>query len=199
MDIDKSEKMDESIFKAPEESMTEKSFANQQTEFIDYKKKADEYWDQLLRLQAEFSNYRKRSEKEKIDAIVYGKEMIFERMISLLDIMEQALKHSQTATDLNMMKQGFKMVVDEFLKFLKSEGIEPIQVVGENFDPHFHEALEQIEIEDEKNNNKVIDEIQKGYFFNGRLFRAAKVRVGKNKKEDLIENSKEISNESETK
>ena len=141
--------------------------------------KAKKYLDQLLRLQAEFANYRKRTEKEKAQAIRFGREMIVEKMISLEDVMEQALKHSENATDLGALKKGFQMVSDEFLKFLKSEGVEALKTVGESFDPHLHEAVEQVETDSDEDNNKIIEEVQKGYAADGRLLRAAKVKVAK--------------------
>jgi molecular chaperone GrpE len=145
----------------------------------DFEVKAKQYLDQLVRLQAEFANYRKRTEKEKGEAIRFGRVMIVERMISLMDVMEQALKHSQNATDIKAMRTGFELVVSEFVKCLKLEGAEPLQTVGEFFDPHLHEALEQVETNEEKENNKIVEEIQKGYQFHGRLLRPAKVKVAK--------------------
>src|SRR5437868_5959270 len=68
--------------------------------------KAEKYLDQLLRLQAEFANYRKRTEKEKADAMRFGRVAILESMISLLDVMEQALKHSDQAKDVASLKIG---------------------------------------------------------------------------------------------
>jgi molecular chaperone GrpE len=139
--------------------------------------KAARYYDQLLRLQAEFSNYRKRTEKEKGDAVRLGKEIIIEKIIGLMDVMDQALKHANQSSDAASLKQGFQMVVDEFGKFLKSEGAEPIIAVGAMFDPHCHEALEQVPTENSEDNNKILEEIQKGYRLNGRLFRPARVKV----------------------
>lgn len=145
----------------------------------DLEGKAQSYFDQVVRLQAEFANYRKRTEKEKTEAIRFGKLLIIERMISLLDIMEEALKHSQKATDVSALKKGFEMVVQEFQRFLKSEGAESLSAVGEKFDPHLHEAVEQIETDKEEENNVILQEIQRGYQLNGQLIRPAKVKVAK--------------------
>jgi molecular chaperone GrpE len=145
----------------------------------EWKEKAGAYWDQLVRLQAEFINYRKRTEKEKAEAIRFGREAVIERMISFLDIMEQALKHSQSATDMESMKKGFEMVVSEFARFLKAEGAEPLKTVGESFDPHLHEAVEQVQTGNEEENNKILEELQKGYLLNGKLLRPARVKVAK--------------------
>ncbi|OGR50682.1 MAG: nucleotide exchange factor GrpE [Elusimicrobia bacterium RIFCSPLOWO2_02_FULL_39_32] len=143
------------------------------------KTKTQNYLDQLLRLQAEFANYRKRVEKEKMEALKFGRVIMIERMITILDVMEGALKHSQNATDINSLIKGFEIVVQEFFRFLKSEGAQPLKTLGEHFDPHLHEALEQIETNKEEENNIILEEIQKGYTLNGQLIRPAKVKVAK--------------------
>ena len=143
------------------------------------KEKVKDYWEQLVRLQADFANYRKRTEKEKGEAIRFGREVMLERLISLNDVMDEALKHSNNASDIGSLKKGFEMVVGEFSRFLKSEGAEPLKTVGEVFDPHLHEALEQVPTDNESENDKILEEIQKGYMLNGRLLRPAKVKVAK--------------------
>ena len=142
-------------------------------------KKAQIYWDQLLRLQAEFENFRKRAEKEKMDAMYLGREIIIARMIALTDVMETALSHAQNSTDINSLKEGFALVVQEFLTFLKSQGTEQLKTVGESFDPHLHEAVEQIFTDKKEEDNRIVGEIQKGYSMNGRLIRPARVKVAK--------------------
>ena len=147
------------------------------------KEKVQDYRNQILRLQADFANFRKRAEKEKGEAIRFGREVILERMIGLSDVMENALKHSQNAKDLDSLKKGFEMVTQEFSRFLKSEGAEPLRTVGKPFDPNQHEAVEQVGTENEKENDTVLEELQKGYTLNGRLLRTAKVKVAKFKEE----------------
>ncbi len=145
----------------------------------DFKKKAEGYYDQLLRLQAEFVNYRRRAEKEKSDAIRYGRDAMLERMISILDVMDQALLHAENSSDSASLKKGFQMVVGEFLRTLKAEGLEVLPTVGGAFDPHLHEAVEQVPTEKDEEHGIVLEEMQKGYKLNGKLFRPARVKVGK--------------------
>jgi molecular chaperone GrpE len=149
----------------------------------DYQKKAADYYDQLLRLQAEFINFRKRAEREKTDAIRYGRDTMVERMISLLDVMDQALHHAEKSTDTASLKQGFNMVVSEFHRLLKAEGLETLPSVGSPFDPHVHEAVEKVSTEKDEENGIVLEELQKGYKLNGKLFRPARVKVGESKKQ----------------
>ncbi|OGR86513.1 MAG: nucleotide exchange factor GrpE [Elusimicrobia bacterium RIFCSPLOWO2_01_FULL_60_11] len=152
-------------------------------------KKAEDYHDQIVRLQAEFSNFRKRAEKEKAEAIRFGREAMLERMIGLTDVMESALHHSKNATDVASLMQGFEMVLAEFSRFLKSEGVQEIKAKGEVFDPHLHEAVEQVETAQENENDIVLEEIQKGYTAGERVIRHAKVKVAKFKNKE--ENNKE--------
>ena len=145
----------------------------------DYKKKSEQYFDQLLRLQADFSNYRKRGEKEKMDSLAFGRELMLEKIIHLSDVMEQAVKYSRNATDVKIVQQGLEMVASELNRFLKSEGVDVLETVGQKFNPHEHEAVEQMAVENEEDNNKIVEELQKGYKLNGRLLRAARVKVAK--------------------
>ncbi len=174
-----------------EELTSKDSLDSLQEELQEAQKTAHNYWDQLLRLQADFANFRKRSEKEKMDAIRLGKILMLEKMISLLDIMEEALKHTHGSVDNATLKQGFEMVIQEFSSLLKSEGAQPLKTVGEQFDPHLHEAVEQIETEEEDKNNIVLSEIQKGYTLNNQLLRPAKVKVAKVKTKENKEEKQE--------
>ncbi len=177
----------------PEEAAesTQESGEALQQELLEAQKTAHNYWDQLLRLQADFSNFRKRSEKEKMEAMRLGKVIMIEKMISLLDIMEEALKHAHAKSDVETLKQGFEMVIKEFSSLLKSEGAQSLKTVGEIFDPHLHEAVEQVETDAEDNNNRVIAEIQKGYTLNDQLLRPARVTVAKVKVKENKEEPKE--------
>jgi len=143
------------------------------------KAKLKEYNDQLIRLQADFVNYRKRAEKEKVEAIRFGRVTILEQMITLSDVMEKALKSSRTSTNLDSLKKGFEMMTEEFSRFLKTEGAEAMETVGCKFDPHLHEAVEQVDTEKESENNIILEELQKGYLLDGRLLMPAKVKVAK--------------------
>lgn len=151
-------------------------------ELEEWKKKSESYWDQLLRLQAEFSNYRARTEKEKQDAVRYGKEYFVEKLLGTLDILEHAARQAEESKDIESIKIGIRMLTNEFHRFLKSEGLEAIPSIGETFDPHLHDAVDQVETEEEKNHNRIVAELQKGYTFAGKLLRPARVNVGKLKK-----------------
>lgn len=139
--------------------------------------KAADYYDQLLRLKAEFDNYRKRVEKEKQEARVWGKQDVIMPLLSLVDIFEQALAQAQNAKDVKQVSVGLEFLHKNFSSFLKSEGLSPIEVVGKAYDPHVAEAVEQVAAEGDQV-GQVLSEIQKGYMFQNRVIRPARVRVG---------------------
>ena len=162
-----------------EEKLSELEIMRQALE--ESKQKASNYYDQLLRLKAEFDNFRKRVEREKQEARAWGKEEVLVQLVLLVDVFEQAILQAHIATDLKDVVEGIDMLYKNFSQFLKSEGLEPIHLVGHAFDPNLAEAVEQEEV-DEKNVGKVLGEIQKGYRFHGKVLRPSRVRVGVAKK-----------------
>lgn len=159
-----------------EEKLSELSILQQSLE--EQKSKAAEYYDQLLRLRAEFDNYRKRVEKEKSEARSWGKQEVILPLLSLVDVFEQAMAQVEQAKDVKQVAVGLEFLHKNFSNLLKSEGLAPLEVVGTKFDPHVAEAVEQAEVDDEDQVGQVLAEIQKGYKFQGRVIRAARVRVG---------------------
>lgn len=143
----------------------------------DQKKRADDYYDQLLRLKAEFENYRKRVEKEKIEARAWGKQDVMMPLLSLVDVFEQAMAQVENAKEVKQVAVGLEFLHKNFSNFLKSEGLQPLVVVGKPMDPNLAEAVEQVEA-DEAQVGQVLAELQKGYRLNGRVIRHARVRVG---------------------
>jgi molecular chaperone GrpE len=141
-------------------------------------KEAAENYDKYLRVLADIENIKKRAAKEKTEAIKYGNEKLIKDILPMLDNLERALKHADNSGDFEAFKQGLKLVQDQFTGCLKKHGLERIDCVDKTFDPNVHEALFQIE-SDAHGDNKVVDELEKGYLLNGRLLRPAKVSVCK--------------------
>ncbi|HCJ66283.1 MAG TPA: nucleotide exchange factor GrpE [Elusimicrobia bacterium] len=164
---------------ALDEKLAEQEILRQSLE--EKKKQAEEYYNQLLRLKAEFENYRKRVEKEKEKMYAYGKETILMKLVSLLDTLEQAEKNLTTENEKlkteNIIK-GLSLITSDFRNFLKSEGLKVIESVGKKFNPHFHEVVEQEETE-ENEEGIILEELQKGYIFNGQVIRPAKVKIAR--------------------
>lgn len=148
--------------------------------------KALDYFDQLLRLKAEFENYRKRVEREKVDARRWGKEEIVLRLVSLMDVMEQAEAVAHKSTDVKSVVLGLDMLYGEFKRLLKEEGLEEVvAAVGGAYDHQIHEAVETEDGED----GKILAVLQKGYRFQGGLFRPARVKISKKKASAPLEKS----------
>jgi molecular chaperone GrpE len=145
---------------------------------------AQDYYDQLLRLKADFENYRRRSEKEKRDYLDWGKEKILLKQINIDDVLQQALKSAKDGNNIESVITGLEMISKEFSKLLKEEGVDEIQC--DKFDPNVCEVLDVAESEEE--DGKILEVYQKGYTMNGKLIRTAKVKIAKNK--DAAKNKK---------
>ena len=139
---------------------------------------AAELKDRLLRAQAEWDNSRKRILREKEEAVRYAGEAILERLLPVIDNFETGLQAAKTATDAKAIAQGLEMVLAQFQQVLRDAGVEPINAVGQPFDPHRHEALGHHESE-EHPEGQVMTQMRKGYKLKDRLLRAASVFVAK--------------------
>lgn len=140
--------------------------------------KYDELNDKYLRLYSDFDNFRRRTAKERIDLLRSGGEDIFKLLIPVLDDFERAMKNMDTAQDVPSVKQGVELIYHKLNRELTNKGLKPMETIGQPFDPEFHEALTQIPAPSADMKNKVIDEMEKGYFLNDKVIRFAKVVVG---------------------
>lgn len=150
------------------------------------KAQAADYYDQLLRLKAEFENFRRRTEKEKADSRRWGKEEVILRLVSLMDVMEQAEAAAHKTSDMKSVVAGLDMLYKEFKRLLRDEGLEEVPArEGEKFDPQLHEAVELKD--DEGEEGRVLSVLQRGYRFQGGLLRPARVYVSRRKTEEAGE------------
>lgn len=161
---------------AREEKLSELEILSQSVE--EKKKLADDYYDQLLRLRAEFENFRRRTEREKQNHVMWGKEDILLKQISILDVLEQALQSSRTSTNIESIRKGLELITQEFVRMMGSEGITAVDPKGTKFDPQVHEALEYVDSAEP--DGTIVAVLQKGYILNGRVMRPARVQVAKN-------------------
>lgn len=141
--------------------------------------KADDYYDRLLRTSAEFDNYKKRTAREMRDTIKFANERILKDLLIIVDNLERATDAvcAEDQKD-NPLLQGIHLTLNELLKLLEQQGVKPIQAIDEPFDPTFHQAMMQEEVEG-KPANTVVREMQKGYLIHDRLLRPALVGVSK--------------------
>ncbi|MCK4453812.1 nucleotide exchange factor GrpE [Candidatus Parcubacteria bacterium] len=141
-------------------------------------KQKEEYLAGWQRARADFLNYKKE-EMERIGGIVfYAQEGMILKILPILDnfdLIEKKLPQ-ELKDDHNI--EGMLQIKNHFHDFLKNYGIEEMKVLGEKFDPNFHEAVEQIEIKD-KEKGIIVEEVQKGYLIQGKVLRAARVKVSK--------------------
>ena len=133
--------------------------------------------DSYLRLMAEYDNYRKRTIKEKADLIKTGGEKAFVGILPVIDDFERAVKTIETASDLSAVKEGILLIYNKFMIYLKQNGVNPIESLGQDFDPDFSEAVAIIPVADEEQKGKVIENIQTGYTLYDKVIRHAKVVV----------------------
>jgi len=134
--------------------------------------------DRFLRLFAEFDNYRKRTNKEKIDIISTASASVLKDMIPVMDDFERAITNNETADDIVSVKEGFQLIFNKFKHTLESKGLKPMTAKGQAFDSELHEAIANIPAPSNKEKGKVIEDVEKGYYLNDKVIRYAKVVVG---------------------
>jgi molecular chaperone GrpE len=137
------------------------------------KAERDELKDMLLRRQAEFDNFRKRSERERSDFLQYAGMEIVREMLPILDDFERALKNEGSTPE---YARGIEMIYKRMSDTLKKLGLEPIDTQDAMFDPNLHQAIERVET-DSAPDGRILSEFQRGYHFKGKLLRPSMVKV----------------------
>ena len=133
--------------------------------------------DKNLRMMAEFDNYRRRTNKEKLDLMTTAGERIFKEMLPLVDDFERATEAMQKTDDIDAVREGIRLIQQKFFSFLDKEDVHAIETEGVDFNTDEHEAITTFAAgEDQK--GKVIDCTQKGYKLGEKVIRFAKVVVG---------------------
>ena len=138
-------------------------------------------FEKLQRVSADYINYQKRAPKQIADSVAYEKKVIIRSLLPSLDNFNHALAGADTAKGPEALEgiiKGLQMVYDHMLDALKSHGVEQIDALGKEFDPAMHEAM-QTRYEQDKPENIVLEEFQKGYTLNGLMLRPSKVIVNK--------------------
>ena len=134
--------------------------------------------DKNLRMMAEFDNYRRRTNKEKLDLMKTAGESIFRDILPLIDDFERAKAAMQQTDDINSIREGINLIYSKFMSFLEKNDVRPIDTENATFDTEFHEAITTIPAPAEELKGKVIDCTQKGYTLGEKVIRYAKVVVG---------------------
>ncbi len=138
----------------------------------------DEYKDKFVRLYAEFDNYRRRTNEEKLQLIATAGKDVINTMLPVLDNFERAIATNENLDDITAIKEGFQLIYNMLKANLEAKGLKPMESKGQDFDSDLHEAIANIPAPDAALKGKVIDDVEKGYYLNDKVLRFAKVVVG---------------------
>ena len=139
----------------------------------------DEQKDKYIRLFADFDNYKRRNAKERIELIQTAGKEVISSLLDVLDDCDRAEKQLQNSEDVEQIKQGIQLVFSKLRNTMQSKGLKAMESINTVFDVEKHEAITEIPAPTNDLKEKVIDEVQKGYYLNNKIIRFAKVVVGK--------------------
>ncbi len=163
-----------------EESIDEITALKQ--EINEYKTQAENNLAGWQRSQADFINFKRRSEQEKEDTIKFANAMLVLKILPVLDDFERAIVSLPEDIKENPWVEGNRLIEKKLRNILESQGLSPIQALGEPFDPRFHEAVRQ----DKGKEGIIIEEMERGYKFQDRVIRASKVVVGNGEEDSPV-------------
>ena len=142
------------------------------------KQQRDEYYDRLVRKTAEFDNYRKRTDRERIQLSEAAAADLLQELLPLVDDMERALKADAGSEATEAIRRGVELIHKQLVETLRKRGVTPIDALGADFDPHFHMAV-SYEPAEGRREGEVVEEFRRGYMLGDRLLRPAMVKVAK--------------------
>eukprot|EP01105_Mastigella_eilhardi_P007262 TRINITY_DN18763_c0_g1_i1.p2 TRINITY_DN18763_c0_g1~~TRINITY_DN18763_c0_g1_i1.p2 ORF type:complete len:211 (-),score=33.31 TRINITY_DN18763_c0_g1_i1:1190-1759(-) len=134
--------------------------------------------DKYLRLYSEFDNYRKRTNKEKIELIATASAGVLKDLLSVMDDFERAIANNEHSDDVSSVKDGFKLIHHKLRNILEAKGLKQMEAKHQPFDSDLHEAIANVPAPSEDLKGKIIDDVEKGYYLNDKVIRFAKVVVG---------------------
>jgi molecular chaperone GrpE len=165
-----------------EEPADEKTDLNQpESENVVEKLQAEliEQKDKYIRLFAEFDNFKRRNAKERIELIQTAGKEVITSLLDVLDDCDRAEKQIQYSEDLQQIREGIQLVFGKLRNTMQARGLKPMESIETDFDVEKHEAITEIPAPNPALVDKVVDEVQKGYYLNDKIIRFAKVVVGK--------------------
>ncbi|PWS28402.1 nucleotide exchange factor GrpE [Pedobacter yonginense] len=169
----------------PENVENTDASANNETEQVSelsvedkLKEEVQQLNDKYLRLYAEFDNYKRRTQKERVELLQTAGKDVIVSLLTVLDDFDRALKAMETATDIAPVKEGILLVSTKLKNTLAQKGLKDVESISKEFNTDFHEAITNIPAPTEDMKGKVIDEVEKGYTLNDNVIRFAKVVVG---------------------
>ncbi len=151
-----------------------------QADLASARTESEQWRDRFLRKAAEMENYRKRTDREKVETSLFAKSAVLGEFLQIVDGFERALASLDGAKagdeGLGQYREGIELLYRQMMDTLKRLGVTPLQTTGQLFDPHLHEALSRLERSDHEENT-VVQELRRGYLFKDRLLRPAQVVV----------------------
>lgn len=181
---EKSEKYDELLanYKNLEEKLEDLTILKKEQEKLkENAELSEKYFNALTRLQAEFDNYQKISERENHKFKKFALKNILIELLKLYDDLQRALNSAKGKKDFKSLHQGLQMILYNLKKILESEGVKPIEAEGEIFDPSKHHVcmVEQIKDNADILEDTILEEIEKGYYYKDAILRPSMVKIAK--------------------
>jgi molecular chaperone GrpE len=159
----------------------QKKLAKLEASLEDAAKKSEKYLNQLKYAKADMENFQKQTQKRIEDTISRANGRLLMQLLPILDELEMAIEASKNE-EANIV-EGVDMVKGKLQKVMTSEGVTPIDALGEPFNPRYHEAVLEVDTEDHTD-GAVIEELRRGYMYNSRVLRASMVKVARNRSSD---------------
>lgn len=158
------------------DAISEQSWAELQQKLETAQKEKEEAYDRMLRLQADFENFKRRSRQEYEQACLYGAEDLLKKILPALDSLERAVAAFDVNSDNSSWQEGVRLTLRQLQTILNTEGLQAVESLNKSFDPQIHEAVFQ-ETSADVSEPIVIEELQKGYLYKSKLLRPALVKV----------------------
>jgi molecular chaperone GrpE len=134
--------------------------------------------NKFIRLYAEFENFRKRTNKEKVDLLSHASAGVLKDLLPVMDDFERAIANNASIEDANALREGFMLIFTKFKAILEHKGLKQMEAKGNPFDSEIHEAIANVPAPSKNMVGKVVDDVEKGYILNDKVIRFAKVVVG---------------------
>lgn len=175
-DTSASDSDDTTATQSDEENASSSKDVAEDGELVKAKAEAEEHYQRYLRVQADFDNFRRRTTKEKEDVAKYASAKILSELLPVLDNFERAFAIEQGASEAESFAKGMHMIFRQLGQVLEQEGVQPMEAIGQPFNPSLHQAVMTVET-DECEEGIVIEQLQKGYMLKDKVLRPAMVKV----------------------
>lgn len=176
--LDENGSSDESLINETETADAEAKSETALTEEEKLKAEATDWQNKYLRLYAEFDNFKRRTSKERLELLQMAGKDVISDLLPVLDDFERAQKSLETASDIEAVAEGIKLVHHKLKNILAQKGLKEMKSVGAEFDADIHEGISNIPAPSEDMKGKVLDELEKGYYLHDKVIRFAKVIIG---------------------